>query len=286
MSQGLVGRYLGLVKFEHTLFALPFALMSLLIATGGRPPLRVLGWVLVAMVGARSAAMAFNRLVDRRIDARNPRTADRHLPAGQVSVAGVALFIAGSAALLVLAAWRLNPLCFALSPVALGVVLFYSLTKRFTSWSHLFLGLGLGVAPVGAWLAATGAFAPTPLWLCLAVLLWVGGFDTIYGCQDAAFDRRAGLNSLAVRFGVDGALRIARGLHVGAVAALAVAFVAAPGLGTVSLLGVAAMAGLLVWEHRIVQGGDLGRIDLAFFRINSWIGVVLLGFVVLDLWAV
>ncbi|HRX52682.1 MAG TPA: UbiA-like polyprenyltransferase [Candidatus Krumholzibacteria bacterium] len=286
MSQGLVGRYLGLVKFEHTLFALPFAVMSLLIATGGRPPLAVLGWVLVAMVGARSAAMAFNRLADRHIDARNPRTADRHLPAGQVSVGGVAVFIGLSSALLVLAAWRLNPLCLALSPVALAVVLFYSLTKRFTSWSPLFLGLGLGVAPVGAWLAATGAFAPTPLWLCLAVLLWVGGFDTIYGCQDADYDRRTGLNSLAVKFGVRGALRVARALHVGAVAALAAGFATAPGLGWASLAGVAAMAGLLVWEHRIVQGGDLTRIDLAFFQINSWVGVVLLGFVAADLWIV
>lgn len=282
----LVGRYLGLVKFEHTLFALPFALMSLLIATGGRPPLGVLLWVLVAMVGARSAAMAFNRLADRHIDAHNPRTADRHLPAGLVSVGGVTLFIVLASALLVLAAWRLNPLCFALSPVALFVVLLYSLTKRFTSWSHLFLGLGLGVAPVGAWLAATGAFAPTPLLLCLAVLLWVGGFDAIYGCQDADFDRRAGLNSLAVRYGVDGALRIARALHVGATTALAAAFATAPGLGALSLAGVAAMAVLLVWEHRIVQGGDLSRIDVAFFQINSWIGVVLLGFVLADLFIV
>ncbi len=282
----IVSRYMGLVKFEHTIFAMPFALMSLLVATGGRPEPVTLLWVVVAMVGARSAAMAFNRIADRHIDAHNPRTSDRHIPAGEVSLVGAVVFTVIASALLVFAARQLNPLCFALSPVALAVVLFYSLTKRFTAWSHLFLGIALSVAPVGAWLAATGSFDAFPLLVALGVALWVGGFDAIYGCQDADFDRGVGLHSLAVRYGTDGALRIARLLHVAAVASLAWAFRIGPGLGPVSLLGVAAMAGLLVWEHRIVRGGDLSRIDVAFFTINSWIGMLLLGFVLADVYLV
>lgn len=282
----VVVRYMGLVKFEHTIFAMPFALMSLLVATAGRPEPTTLLWVVVAMVGARSAAMAFNRIADRHIDARNPRTSDRHIPAGEVSLVGAVVFTVLSSALLVLAARQLNPLCFALSPVALAVVLFYSLTKRFTAWSHLFLGIALSVAPVGAWLAATGSFDAFPLLIALGVALWVGGFDAIYGCQDADFDRGVGLHSLAVRYGTDGALRIARLLHVAAAASLAWAFRIGPGLGPVSLLGVAAMAGLLVWEHLIVRGGDLSRIDVAFFTINSWIGMLLLGFVLVDVYLV
>ncbi len=280
----LLARYLSLVKFEHTLFALPFALISLLVATAGRPPARVLLWVVVAMVGARSAAMAFNRLVDREHDRRNPRTAGRHLPTGAVSVRGAASVAAGGAALLVLAAWRLNPLCFALSPVALAAILSYSYAKRFTAASHLWLGLALGIAPVGAWLAAAGAFAPFPLLVAAGVTLWVAGFDTIYGCQDIDYDRAAGLHSLAARLGVRGALLWARALHAGAVICLALAFASAPGLGPVSLAGVGAMAVLLVHEHRLVRAGDLRRIDQAFFVLNSWIGVVLLAAVAIDLY--
>ena len=281
-----VGRYLGLVKFEHTIFAMPFALIGLLAASNGRPEGRVLFWVVIAMVGARSAAMAFNRILDRRIDARNPRTAGRHLPAGKVSPAGAWIFTIGASALLVLAASRLNTLCFALSPVALAAVFFYSFTKRFTPWSHLFLGLGLAIAPVGAWLAVTGAFAPFPLLTAAGVLLWVGGFDTIYGCQDVDFDTREGLKSLAVRFGVKRALVLARIFHLGAVAALGAAFAAAPVLGAAAGLGVLAMALLLVWEHALVRGGDLRRIDTAFFTINSWIGMVVLAAVLFDLYLV
>lgn len=280
-----VGRYLGLVKFEHTLFALPFALIALLVATGGRPPGRVLLWVLVAMVGARSAAMAFNRLVDREYDRRNPRTATRHLPAGTVSAKGAALFTAVSAAVFVFAAGRLNALCLALSPLALLVVLLYSYTKRFTEASHLALGLALAIAPVGAWLAATGRFAAFPLWTAAGVLFWVAGFDTIYGCQDIDFDRRAGLRSLAARLGVRRALRVARALHVLTVACLAVAFRQGPGLGAFGLAGVGIMALLLWQEHRLVRGGELARIDQAFFTVNSWIGVALLAAVMLDLYA-
>ncbi len=189
----LITRYLSLIKFEHTVFALPFALISLLVASNGRPEWRVLLWVLVAMVGARSAAMAFNRLVDAQIDAANPRTADRHIPTGAVSVFGAGVFVVLSAALLIFATWMLNPLCFNLSPVALIVVLGYSFMKRFSPLAHLVLGLGLAIAPVGAWLAVTGRFAAFPLWLAAAVMFWVAGFDTIYGCQDAEHDRRVGL---------------------------------------------------------------------------------------------
>ncbi len=282
----LIRRYMDLVKFEHTIFALPFALMSLLVASGGRPGWRVLLWVLVAMVAARSAAMAFNRLVDAKIDAANPRTADRHIPAGTVSVKGAGLFVVLSAGLLVLAAYMLNPLCFYLSPVALMVVLGYSTMKRFSALAHLVLGLGLGIAPVGAWLAVTGQFAAFPLWLSAAVLFWVAGFDTIYACQDFEYDRRVGLHSLASRLGVERALVLSRVFHVLSVGFMAGAFRRTELLGPVSLAGVVVMAGLLAWEQAIVRGGDMRRIDKAFFEINSWIGVMLLAVVLGDLYLV
>ncbi|MGD9546771.1 MAG: UbiA-like polyprenyltransferase [Candidatus Krumholzibacteriia bacterium] len=282
----LIARYLSLIKFEHTIFALPFALISLLVAADGRPPLGVLGWVLVAMVGARSAAMAFNRLADRHIDAANPRTADRHIPAGQVSVTGAAIFVLLSCALLVLAAWRLNPLCFKLSPVALLVVLGYSYLKRFSAAAHLVLGLGLAIAPVGAWLAVTGSFAPFPLWLAAGVMFWVAGFDTIYGCQDFEYDRQTGLHSLASRLGVRRALLLSRIFHVLSIGFIAGAFRRAEALGPVSVAGVVIMAGLLAWEQALVRDGDLKHIDKAFFTINSWIGMVLLGVVVVDIFLV
>ncbi len=280
----LIARYASLVKFEHTIFALPFALISLLIAAAGKPQVGALGWVIVAMVGARSAAMGFNRLIDRRIDAANPRTAERDIPAGRVSVIGAASFVVLSCGLLVVAAWRLNPLCFQLSPVALLVVLSYSAMKRVTPWSHLVLGLGLGIAPVGAWLAVTGQFAAFPLWLAAGVLFWVAGFDTIYGCQDVDFDRQAGLYSLAARFGVARALFFSRIFHILAVVFMAMAFYQVDELSAISLLGVGIMVALLVWEQTLVRGGDLRHIDKAFFTINSWIGMVLLAVVLVDLY--
>ena len=280
----VINRYLSLIKFEHTIFALPFALISLLVASNGRPPVSVLLWVMVAMVGARSAAMAFNRLVDAGIDADNPRTADRHIPAGQVSRKGTGIFVVLSCMLLVLAAYMLNPLCFKLSPVALLVVLAYSYMKRITPMAHLVLGLGLGIAPVGAWLAVTGEFAAFPLWLAAAVMFWVAGFDTIYGCQDAEYDRKVGLQSLASRLGVERALMLSRVFHVLSVAFMAGAFRRADSLGVVSLIGVAGMIVLLGWEQTLVRGGDLRRIDKAFFEINSWIGMLLLAAVLLDLY--
>lgn len=277
-------RYLDLIKFEHTIFALPFALIALLVAAEGRPPLDVLLWVLVAMVGARSAAMAFNRLVDWRIDAVNPRTADRHIPAGTVSRIGATAFVVLAAAVLILAAWQLNPLCFKLSPVALAVVLGYSYLKRVTPLVHVGLGVGLGIAPVGAWLACTGQFAAFPLLLSAAVMFWVAGFDTIYGCQDADFDRRAGLHSLASRLGVARALWVSRFFHILSVVFMALAFLNSEILSIVSLAGVGIMAGLLIWEQALVRGGDLRRIDKAFFVINSWIGLILLTVVLIDLY--
>ncbi len=280
----LITRYMSLVKFEHTLFALPFALISLLVASHGRPSPSTVLWVLAAMVGARSAAMAFNRLIDWKIDADNPRTADRHIPAGTISVAGAAVFVVLSAGLLVFAAWMLNPLCFRLSPVALVVVLGYSYMKRFSALAHLVLGLGLGIAPVGAWLAVTGQFAAFPLWLSAAVMFWVAGFDTIYACQDVEYDRQTGLHSLASRLGVAKALVLSRVFHVLAIAFMAGAFRRGEGLGLVSLLGVGVMAGLLAWEQAIVRGGDLTRIDKAFFVVNSWVGMVLLAVVAGDLY--
>lgn len=280
----LVRRYLSFIKFEHTVFALPFALISLLVASGGRPDGRTLLWVLVAMVGARSAAMAFNRLADRALDAANPRTADRHLPAGGVSVAGATVFTVAAAALLVVAAWQLNPLCLKLSPVALLVVLGYSYTKRFTALSHLVLGLGLGIAPVGAWLAVTGSFAPFPLWLSAAVMFWVAGFDTIYACQDVDYDKRVGLHSLASRLGTSRALVLSRVFHVLAIACMAAAFRRAEPLGLLSLAGVGIMTGLLAWEQALVRGGDLRRLNRAFFEINSWVGMILLAVVLADLY--
>jgi len=282
----LIKRYLDLIKFEHTIFALPFALISLLVASEGRPSLNVLFWVLVAMVGARSAAMAFNRVADWKIDAANPRTADRHIPAGAISVVGAWMFVVLSAALLVLAAWMLNPLCFRLSPIALAVVLGYSYMKRFSPLAHLVLGLGLAIAPVGAWLAVTGEFAAFPLWLAASVMFWVAGFDTIYGCQDADFDRQVGLHSMASRLGVDRALMVSRVFHVLSIAFMAGAVRRGSGLGLVSFGGVVVMTVLLAWEQAIVRGGDMRRIDKAFFEINSWIGMVLLATVVVDVYLV
>lgn len=276
---------LRMIKFEHTLFALPFAIMSLLVASGGQPSWRVLFWVVVAMVGARSTAMAFNRLIDMHIDAANPRTAGRELPAGLLSRGAVVLFTAATAALLVLAAWQLNGLCLALSPVALAIVYFYSFCKRFTPFSHLFLGLGLAVAPIGAWLAVHGSFGAFPLLLGGAVLFWVAGFDTIYACQDIDFDRRAGLFSLPANYGADKALLLARLFHLVAVLLWAAAMRVSQ-LGVVALAGVAAVALLLLYEHWLVRGGNLRQLQRAFFEVNSYVGLVLFAFVAADLYFV
>jgi 4-hydroxybenzoate polyprenyltransferase len=269
---GRIGLYGRMIRFSHSVFALPFALSSAVIAAGSGISWRQVAWILVAMVGARSAAMGFNRLADQRLDARNPRTAGRELPRGVLSRGEVWVFVAASAATLVVAAAMLNPLCLALSPVALLVVFGYSYTKRFTALSHVFLGLALAVAPMGAWLAIRGRFEAPPVVLGLAVLFWVAGFDTIYACQDEAFDRAEGLHSLPARLGTRRALVLARLFHVIAVALLAAVYALAP-LHPIYLAGVGVVAGLLIYEHSLVRADDLSRIDAAFFTVNGWISL-------------
>jgi 4-hydroxybenzoate polyprenyltransferase len=269
---GRIGLYGRMIRFSHTVFALPFALSSAVLAGGAAMSWRQIAWILVAMFGARSAAMGFNRLADQRLDARNPRTAERELPRGVISRSEVWVFVVASAAALVVAAAMLNPLCLALSPVALLVVFGYSYTKRFTALAHVFLGLALALAPVGAWLAIRGRLEAPSVVLGLAVLLWVAGFDTIYACQDEAFDRAEGLYSLPARLGSRRALVLARIFHVAAVGLLAAVYALAP-LHPLYLFGVAAVAGLLMYEHSLVRADDLSRIDAAFFTVNGWISL-------------
>ena len=274
---------LEMIKIEHTLFALPFAAMGALLAARGIPDGRILFWILVAMVGARSAAMAFNRLVDRDYDAKNPRTASRAIPAGLISVGFVRGFTALTSLLLILAAWQLNPLALLLSPVALGVVFLYSYTKRFTHWCHAFLGLALAIAPVGAWVAVRGDLTLVPLALGAAVVCWLVGFDTIYALQDAEFDKNAGLHSLPVRFGAQKALAIGRVSHVFMILLLVV-------LGRLAELhgwyftGVALAAALITAEHVLISPTDLKRLNIAFFNVNIAVSSGLLLFTALDLW--
>jgi len=264
--------YGRMIRFSHSLFALPFALTSTVLAVEGRVPWSKLGWILVAMVGARSAAMGFNRLADHALDARNPRTAGRELPRGLLTRAEVWGFVVLSSLALVGAAAMLNPLCLALSPVALAIVFAYAYTKRFTALSHAVLGLSLGIAPVGAWLAIRGRFDLLPISLGLAVLLWVAGFDVIYALQDLEFDRREGLHSLPARLGPARALVLARAFHVGAVLLLLAVYPLAR-LHPVYLAGVGGVAALLTYEHSLVSPHDLSRVDAAFFTTNAWISV-------------
>lgn len=263
--------YGRMIRFSHSIFALPFALTSAALAVRGELRASQVVWIVVAMVGARSAAMGFNRLADHALDGQNPRTAGRELPRGALSRREVWIFVVLSAGLLVLAAAMLNPLCLALSPVALLVVFGYSYTKRFTALSHLFLGLALGVAPVGAWLAIRGRFEPVPIVLAVAVIAWVGGFDTIYACLDVEFDRGAGLYSVPARLGVPVALGLARGLHVAAVILLASLYWLTP-LHPLYLGGVMVVAILLGYEHSLVRAGDLSRVMQAF-NLNGWVSL-------------
>ena len=261
-----------LVRFSHTVFALPFALIGALAAASGLPQPATDGWIVVAMVGARTAAMAFNRIADAQQDAANPRTAGRPIPSGRVTPAlAWSLVVAGGAALLV-AAWRLNPLCLALAPVALAWVLGYSYAKRFTALSHLWLGLGLGIAPAGAWIAIRGTLDVAPLALAAGVAAWVAGFDTLYSLQDEAFDRASGLHSLPARFGARPAFAVARALHAAAFVLFAV-FARLVGAGWGLWLGVAAAGALLVWQHTLVAPGRLERLDTAFFTANGVLSV-------------
>jgi 4-hydroxybenzoate polyprenyltransferase len=265
-----------MVKFSHSVFALPFALSGAALAAveAGISRGQVF-WILVAMVGARNAAMGFNRLADHEIDASNPRTADRELPRGRLSRGAVWAFTVGLSGLFILAAFRLNPLCGWLSPVALGIVFGYSFTKRFTWASHLFLGLSLAVAPVGGWLAVAGSFSAVAWLLGAAVLLWVAGFDVIYACQDVEFDRASGLHSIPARFGVRSALVLARLLHAAALGALAAVGLLAA-LHWSYWIGWTLIGGILIWEHRLVREEDLSRLGIAFFNMNGIIGMIYL----------
>lgn len=277
---------LEMIKFEHSIFALPFALTGALLAwrdlaysTAGLG-LRLL-FIVIAMVGARSAAMTFNRLVDADIDARNPRTKMRQLPAGTLSKSFAWAFLIGSCLVFVLASAALGPLCLKLSPAALAVILFYSWTKRFTSMSHVVLGFALGIAPSAAWIAIRGSLDWRIVWLTAAVTLWTAGFDIIYACQDYEFDQREGLFSLPSRLGISGALWVARVFHVGMLGCLA-ALASSLGVGAAAWLGIAVVAGLIVWEHRLVHPGDLSRIDAAFFTMNGNISMLFFAFWAVD----
>jgi 4-hydroxybenzoate polyprenyltransferase len=267
-----------MIKFEHSVFALPFALTGALLAwrDAGFPRELLwakLAWIVLAMVAARSVAMAFNRVLDADIDARNPRTKARHLPAGLLSRRFAWGFIVFWVAVFFLAAGGLNSLCLKLAPLALAIVMFYSFTKRFTSLAHVVLGFSLGIAPAAAWIAMRGSLDPRILWLTAAVTLWTAGFDIIYACQDYAFDVQSELYSIPRRLGIPGALWSARVLHLGMLACL-VALVRSFGLGAVADAGIAAVAVLLLWEHRLVRADDLSRIDAAFFTMNGYVSVI------------
>ena len=273
---------LEMIKWEHSIFALPFALCGAMLAAGGWPTARQVGWIIVAMVAARSAAMAFNRLADAKIDAANPRTRMRALPSGTLSRAFVAGFVIVACGVFVLAAWQLNPLAFALSPVALAVVLLYSFTKRFTRWSHIVLGFALGIAPAAAWIAVRGSLDPRILLLTGAVTCWVAGFDVLYACQDFDHDRNAGLHSIPRYAGIARSLWIAQALHL-AMLALLIALVTVFSLGPAAWIGVAAVAVLIGWEHSLVRADDLSRLNAAFFTMNGVISVVFFVFVAADI---
>ncbi len=274
---------LEMIKIEHTLFALPFAFLGAVLAARGLPTIHQIGWIIVAMIGARSAAMAFNRLVDWKIDAANPRTKSRAIPAGLLSAKFVAIFTIVSAAIFFLAAYMLNRLTLILAPVALASVLFYSYTKRFTSLSHLVLGWCLSIAPTGAWIAVRGAIdSPVPLLLSLTVMLWTAGFDIVYACQDREFDVQAGLYSVPQRFGIARALWISRALHACMILVLIRIFFMT-GLHWIGLLGITATAALLIYQHRIVRANDLSRLNAAFFTTNAYVSVILFATIAADI---
>ncbi|HEX9760511.1 MAG TPA: UbiA-like polyprenyltransferase [Candidatus Acidoferrales bacterium] len=266
-----------MIRFEHSVFALPFAFLGALLAAQGWPSGRQIFWIVVAMVGGRSAAMAFNRIADRNYDAANPRTATRELPTGQLSLGFTWAFTITSAALLVLAAWQLNPLAFMLSPLVLAVLLLYSYTKRFTALTHWVLGFCLGMATAGAWIAVRGSLDWQVLPLTLAVLCWVAGFDIIYACQDVEFDRRAGLFSLPARIGIRRALGVSQILHA-VMLALLLWLAWWAGLGVLAFVGLAVVAALIAYEHSLVKPDDLSRVNAAFFTVNGYISVLLLLF--------
>ena len=278
-------RYVNFVKLPHTVFALPFALVGATLASFSHGvTIATLGWIVLAFTAARFAAMGFNRIVDRQIDAKNPRTARREIPSGLLGVREATIAVIVASVAFVFAAWRLNPLCAMLSPIALGWVLWYSYTKRFTHWSHVVLGIGLAIAPVGGYLAVAGSWS-TPWWMLLAlaagVSSWTAGFDILYALQDEDFDRAEKLHSIPVVFGRRGALAIARGLHVVTILSLAAVGTAVP-VGWLYAAGVLVAAGLLLYEHSLVRGDDLSRLDAAFFTMNGVISLTFFGFVLAE----
>ncbi len=272
---------LEMIKWEHSIFALPFALTGAVLAANGWPTLRVLGWIIVCMVAARSAAMAFNRLVDAKLDAANPRTAMRALPAGALTSQFVGGFVVISVLVFALGAAMLNPLTLKLAPLALTVVLAYSYMKRVTRWSHVVLGLALGIAPSAAWIAVRGSLDPRIIVLTMAVLLWVGGFDVLYACQDFEHDRAVGLNSVPQSFGLNAAFWIARAMHVGMLLMLCWLIVLF-GLGKTAIFGVVLVTLLLLYEHLIISPKDMRRMNAAFFTLNGVISVMFFVFVAAD----
>jgi 4-hydroxybenzoate polyprenyltransferase len=267
---------LEMIKFEHTLFALPFAFLGAILAADGMPTLNQILWITLAMIGARSAAMTFNRIADRDIDAQNPRTANRELPSGKLTVGFAWVFLFISITVFVLAAYMLNWLTFALSPVALLIVLGYSYAKRFTAFAHLLLGIALAIAPSAAWIAVRGTLdSEVPVLLSLFVMMWTAGFDVLYACQDAEFDRSAGLRSIPAKFGIANSLWIARLFHVQAFAVLVLLYLVT-GLGWPALVGVIATGALLAFQHTLVRAGDLSKLNAAFFTTNAFVSVILL----------
>ncbi len=283
-SGGVIGKirvFLGMIKFSHTVFALPFALMGALLAASGIPPLRTIVWILLAMVGARSGAMGFNRLVDADLDARNPRTRERALPRGLMTKGETALFIAASFGLFLFAAAQLNPLCFRLAPLAIAIVTLYSYTKRFTTLSHLILGVADALAPLGGWLAVSGRFETGALLLSAAVAFWVAGFDIFYSLADIEFDRTHGLYSYPAVFGIRGSLFLAASFHLFTLLGL-VLLIPLLKLGTLYLVGVFASASLLLYEHLLILRYGLTRLNTAFFTVNGVISVLLFLFTLAD----
>ena len=276
-----IGIILEMIKFPHTVFALPFALAGAILAADGIPSWRTIFWIVVAMVGARSGVFGLNRLIDREIDAKNPRTMNRALPRGLIRPAEVVAFIIFSFLVFLLAAYKLNPLCVKLYPVAVVVLILYSYMKRFTWGTHMVLGLALGMAPVGAWIAVSGSIGIPALILGLVVLSWVAGFDVIYACQDTDFDKKSGLHSIPQRLGIEKALRVAMYLHLVTVIFLVLLYFYS-NLSFIYLLGVLITIVLLIYEHSIVSGSDLSRINIAFFNVNAVVSISILAFTFMD----
>ncbi|WP_143424294.1 4-hydroxybenzoate octaprenyltransferase [Geoanaerobacter pelophilus] len=273
--------FLEMIKFSHTIFALPFAFTGALLAAGGLPTVSQAGWIVCAMVGARTAAMGLNRVIDAEIDARNPRTAGRAIPAGLLGRGAVICFIVLSVLLMLFAARMLNPLCLYLSPVALGFILLYSYCKRFTALAHVVLGICLAGAPLGAWIAIRGSADLPAYLLAFAVLFWVAGFDILYALQDMEFDQAAGLHSIPAKLGVNGSLWTSRIFHLVACLFLAALYFSL-NLGPFFLAGLAATCGMLLYEHYLLRGRDLSRLDAAFFNMNGYISVTLFAATLLD----